>query len=41
MRHLKSFKLFESSGMGTDLIFEAALLLKVDNSIKESALKIL
>lgn len=41
MKHLKSFKIFESSGMGTDLIFEAALLLKVDNSIKEAALKLL
>jgi len=28
-------------GMGTDLIFEAALLLKVDDSIKQSALNLL
>jgi len=36
MRHLKSFKIFESSGKGTDLIFEAALLLKVDDSVKNN-----
>lgn len=41
MKYLKSFKIFESSGVGTDLIFEAALLLKVDDSIKQSALNLL
>jgi 2'-5' RNA ligase len=41
MKYLKSFKIFESMGMGTDLIFEAALLLKVDDSIKQSALNLL
>ena len=40
MRHLKSFKVFESIGSGTDLIFEAALLLKVDDSVKNSIKKI-
>jgi len=40
VKHLKSFKIFESAGMGTDLIFEAALLLKVDDSVKNSIKKI-
>jgi len=34
MKHIKSFNIFESNGMGVDLIFEAALLLKVDDSVK-------
>ena len=40
MKHLKTFKLFESVGKGTDLIFEAALLLKVDDSVKSELKKL-